>query len=95
MKHIELFEQFANEANTNGMPPSIKNLYSDRDAMRIKKALTFGITPRDNSPANAILISALESNEPQDRADSIKNIINVLNQYLNDDIYISAAKVDK
>jgi hypothetical protein len=95
MKHIELFEQFANEANTNGMPPSIKNLYSDRDAMRIKKALTFGITPRDNSPANAILISALESNEPQDRADSIKNIINVLNQYLNDDVYMNAAKIDK
>ena len=94
MKHTKLFEEFTDSLNeANGMPPSIKNLYSDRDAMRIKKALTFGVTPRDNSPARAILLSALENNEPQNRADSIKNIIDILTQYVNDDIYINADSI--
>ena len=97
IENASIFIQIANTEDAPGeIPLSIKNLYNDKHAMQIKKAaLHYGVTPRDNSPAHAILLSALErNNEPQDRINSIKNVIDMLTQYLNDDMYMNAAQFD-
>lgn len=86
-----LFDQISNTSDTPGeMPVSIRTLYSDNEAIKIKKAILYGVG--GNNTAHAILLSALETSQPADRLKNIQNIINVLNQYLKDDYYINAAQ---
>ncbi len=93
IENASLLVQLENVGNASGeMPLSIKKLYADADAMRIKKAITYGI--EGNSATYAILLSALETSEPGERINDVKNAINILNQYLKDKGYINAAKFD-
>ncbi len=89
--NINLFSQIADSNSDGDISLSIRKLYSDDEAISIKKAIKYGIS--GNACANAILLSALEA-DPADRINDIKNIINVLNQYLKDKDYIKAPQFD-
>lgn len=69
---------------------SIRKMYSNADAMKIKKAIRY---PGD-SEVYAILLSLLENKVGDDRAVALKNAINILNTYLNDASYIAAPQFD-
>lgn len=84
-----LFNQISSTRTpSNEMPVSIKILYNNKEAIKIKKAMLGG----EIASAHAILLSALETSQPVDRLKEIQNIVNILNQYLKDDYYINAAQ---